>query len=203
MILEHKIIGQSIIKYQVPFDIFTAINSFYNKNKDTLDSSNEFLIGKIKNEKTLFYSKGIKNIVPLVIIDYFKTVMKNYLKLSTLEKYKMELTSIWINEMIEHEYNPLHTHFGDAPTGLSSVMILKLPQSFGKEYSADDKPTNGKLQFIGSASGQISETDYLPDLQERQFYIFPYDLRHSVYPFNGPGVRRTLAANMDLTRLKN
>ena len=61
MILEHKIIGQSIVKYQVPFDIFTAINSFYNKNKDTLESSNEFLIGKIKNEKTLFYSKAIIN----------------------------------------------------------------------------------------------------------------------------------------------
>jgi aromatic ring-opening dioxygenase catalytic subunit (LigB family) len=33
----------------------------------------------------------------------------------------------------------------------------------------------------------------------RDFYIFPYDMRHVVYPFNGTDeVRRTLAANMDV-----
>ena len=32
----------------------------------------------------------------------------------------------------------------------------------------------------------------------RDFYIFPYDMRHCVYPFNGQGLRRTLAANCDV-----
>ena len=35
-------------------------------------------------------------------------------------------------------------------------------------------------------------------IKERDFYVFPYDMRHTVYPFNGPGWRRTLAANMDV-----
>jgi len=30
------------------------------------------------------------------------------------------------------------------------------------------------------------------------FFIFPYDMRHCVYPFNGPETRRTLAANCDV-----
>ena len=33
----------------------------------------------------------------------------------------------------------------------------------------------------------------------RDFYIFPYDMRHCVYPFNGTNeTRRTLAANCDV-----
>ena len=33
----------------------------------------------------------------------------------------------------------------------------------------------------------------------RDFYSFPYDMRHTVYPFNGTeDTRRTLAANCDV-----
>ena len=77
-------------------------------------------------------------------------------------------------------------------------MILKLPESFGVEYSAADTPQNGRLQILGSASGQFANIDFQPETKERDFYVFPYDMRHCVYPFNGPGMRRTLAANMDV-----
>jgi len=100
--------------------------------------------------------------------------------------------------MKEHEYNPVHVHQGTLFTGLSSVMILKLPESYGVEYSSIENPQNGKLQMYGSSSGQFANVDYQPETKERDFYIFPYDMRHSVYPFNGPGVRRTLAANCDV-----
>ena len=100
--------------------------------------------------------------------------------------------------MFEHEYNPVHVHQGGLFTGLSSVMILKIPESFGVEYSASEAPQNGRLQILGAASGQFSNIDYQPDMKERDFYVFPYDMRHCVYPFNGEGTRRTLAANMDV-----
>ena len=78
-------------------------------------------------------------------------------------------------------------------------MILKLPpHGFGVEYSASEQPQNGKLSILGSSSGQLAKIDYQPKLKERDFYIFPYDMRHCVYPFNGPGYRRTLAANCDV-----
>jgi len=38
----------------------------------------------------------------------------------------------------------------------------------------------------------------MPDMAERDFYVFPYDMRHCVNPFNGKGFRRTLAANCDV-----
>ena len=40
---------------------------------------------------------------------------------------------------------------------------------------------------------------YGPIAEERDFYVFPYDMRHCVYPHANPNaVRRTLAANMDV-----
>ena len=78
-------------------------------------------------------------------------------------------------------------------------MILKLPKDMGPEYSRPDTPMNGKLQIMGSVSGQFVKSDYSPKIEEGLFYVFPYDMRHCVYPHNNPNViRRTLAANMDV-----
>ena len=52
---------------------------------------------------------------------------------------------------------------------------------------------NGQLQILGNSSGQFCNTDYTPEVQERDFYIFPYVMTHSVNPFNGPRKRRTLS----------
>jgi hypothetical protein len=72
-------------------------------------------------------------------------------------------------------------------------MVLKLPKDTGIEYSAESKPMNGRLQIIGSASGQFSKTDYSPNMKIGDFYIFPYDMRHCVYSQG-----RTLVCNVDV-----
>ena len=78
-------------------------------------------------------------------------------------------------------------------------MILKLPKDTGVEYSAESKPMNGRLQIIGAAAGQFAKTDYSPNMKIGDFYVFPYDMRHCVYPFNSTNeTRRTLAANCDV-----
>tara|TARA_B110000908_G_C10236809_1_gene443799 strand:- start:1852 stop:2193 length:342 start_codon:yes stop_codon:yes gene_type:complete len=101
--------------------------------------------------------------------------------------------------MKQNEYNPNHIHSGSLFTGLSSVMVLKTPNTYGKEYSNEKSPTNGRLQIMGSATGQFCKTDYHPPMRVRDFYVFPYDMRHCVYPFNGTTeIRRTLAANCDV-----
>ena len=101
--------------------------------------------------------------------------------------------------MKQHEYNPAHIHRGVLFTGLSSVMILKLPSTFGKEYSNDKVKQNGRLQILGAANGQFAKIDYQPPMDLRDFYVFPYDMRHCVYPFNGTKEkRRTLVCNVDV-----
>ena len=197
-------LGQSVLRYEVPLDIYHTINQIYESKYSQLKPANKQLVGKIEKEHSLFYdgedtSKMIRhNYLTKNVLVWFESMFRHYLEWNKIRGYNMHFNSVWVNQMFEHEYNPVHVHQGTLPTGLSSVMILKLPKNFGVEYSASDVPQNGRLQMLGAASGQFANVDYQPITKERDFYIFPYDMRHCVYPFNGPGWRRTLAANMDV-----
>ena len=198
-------LGQSILKYQVPLDIFTTINKIYEDKYKILYPANSQLVGKIENEHSLFYNGEDQskmknhNMLPLNVTDYIMGIFKHYLEWNKIREYNLHLNSVWVNEMKQNEYNPAHVHRGMLFTGLSSVMILKLPSTYGKEYSAAQTPQNGRLQILGAANGQFAKIDYQPPMDLRDFYIFPYDMRHVVYPFNGTEeTRRTLAANCDV-----
>jgi hypothetical protein len=197
-------LGQTVLKYEVPLDVFNIINHVYETKYPTLPPANKQLVGKIEKEHSLFYQgtdtskMHHHNMLPDNVLQWVDKAMDHYLTFNKIKSYKKSLNSVWINQMFQHEYNPVHVHQGSLYTGLSSVMILKLPESFGVEYSSAESPMNGKLQIMGSVSGQFATCDYSPNITERDFYIFPYDVRHCVYPFNGSGYRRTLSANMDV-----
>ncbi len=197
-------LGQSVLKYQVPLDVYNTINHIYETKYPELKPANKQLVGKIEKEHSLFYDGDNSekmtrhNHLPNDVLQWFQQKFKHYLDWNKVREYNMHFNSVWVNTMFQHEYNPVHVHQGQLFTGLSSVMILKLPESYGIEYSAADAPQNGRLQILGSANGHFANVDYQPNIKERDFFIFPYDMRHCVYPFNGPGYRRTLAANMDV-----
>tara|TARA_R100000700_G_C3173281_1_gene147784 strand:+ start:609 stop:1262 length:654 start_codon:yes stop_codon:yes gene_type:complete len=198
-------LGQYVMHTQVPVEIFNNINSIYETKFKDLRPANKQLVGKIKNEHSLYYS-GVNsdkqtshNFLSQYVLDWFLSVYAEYLNIKRIIPMEMKISSIWVNEMTDNEYNPVHIHQGSIFTGLSSVMILKLPSHYGEEYSAGDQPCNGKLQIIGNSNGQFASTDYQPELKIGDFYIFPYDMRHTVFPFNSTNqVRRTLAANCDI-----
>ena len=198
-------LGQSILKYQVPLDIFSAINHIYENNIKQLYPANKQLVGKIMNEHSLFFNgedeSKVKrhNFLPRNVTDWFLQIYNHYLQFNKIREYKLHLNSVWVNEMKSNEYNPVHIHRGNLFTGLSSVMILKKPSTTGVEYSAEETPQNGQLQILGAANGQFAKIDYQPPMDLRDFYVFPYDMRHCVYPFNSTNeTRRTLAANCDV-----
>ena len=197
-------LGQTVLRYEVPLEVYNTINDIYETNFQKLPRANKQLVGKIEKEHSLFFDGPVNNkmsphnLLPATVRGWFEKIFRHYLDWNKVKGYKMHLNSVWINNMFQHEYNPVHVHQGALFTGLSSVMILKLPESFGVEYSAADAPQNGKLQILGSASGQFAHIDYQPKIKEGDFFIFPYDMRHCVYPFNGPGMRRSLSANMDV-----
>ena len=132
-------LGQSILKYQVPLDIFTTINKIYEDKYKILYPANGQLVGKIENEHSLFYNGEDQskmknhNMLPLNVTDYIIGIFKHYLKWNKIREYNLHLNSVWVNEMKQNEYNPAHVHRGMLFTGLSSVMILKLPSTYGKE----------------------------------------------------------------------
>ena len=198
-------LGQSILKYKVPLEVFVGLNELYETKKKHLPNANEQLAGKIPDEVSLFYagpsSKLIQmhDYVPHDIKKWFYGTFDHYLKWNKTTEYKMDINSIWVNEMKAGDYNPVHIHQGKLYTGLSSVMILKLPKDMGPEIARPDQPMNGQLQILGSANGQFVKADYSPKMKIGDFYIFPYDMRHVVYPMtNKKAKRRTLVCNCDV-----
>jgi hypothetical protein len=199
-------LGQSVLKYQVPLEVFVGLNELYETQKKHLPNANKQLAGKIPDEVSLFYdgkdtSKMHRHsFVSEDILKWFYSVFKHYLEWNRVIQSQTKINSIWVNEMKAGDYNPVHIHQGTIFTGLSSVMILKLPKDYGSELTRPDQPMNGQLQILGNASGQFATTDYSPKVKIGDFYIFPYDMRHVVYPFsNKKAKRRTLVCNMDIT----
>ena len=132
-------LGQSVLKYQAPLDVFNTINHIYETKYPELKPANKQLVGKIEKEHSLFFDgknteKMIRhNHLPQNVLQWFHQKFTHYLQWNKVKEYEMHLNSIWVNQMFEHEYNPVHVHQGTLFTGLSSVMILKLPKSFGVE----------------------------------------------------------------------
>jgi len=198
-------LGQTVLKYEVPLEVFVGLNDIYEKRKKELPKANKQLVGKIEDEVSLFFDGppndkiNPHNFLPKDILQWFDSVFNHYLMWNKIGPNNRHINSIWVNEMKANEYNPIHIHQGKLFTGLSSVMIMKLPTDTGLEYSAPDKPMNGRLQIIGAANGQFAKTDYSPQSKIGDFYVFPYDMRHCVYPFNGTKEkRRTLVCNVDV-----
>ena len=200
-------LGQTIMRYQVPLEVFIGLNELYRVHKKKLPHAGHQLAGKISDEVSLFYAgpntKKMQhhNVLPSDIIKWFYQIFTHYLHwIRVTKEYTIDISSIWVNEMKSGEYNPVHTHQGKLQTGLSSVMILKLPNDMGPEISRPEQPLNGQLQILGNIAGQFATTNYSPKVKIGDFYVFPYDIRHVVYPFyNKKEKRRTLACNCDVS----
>ncbi len=196
---EKIVIGQTILKFKAPVEILDEINLVYQNKFDQLPDPNYRLIGKIKKKKSIYYTfKGKEhNFLSKNALAFFEYCFRSYLIEIKQFTTSTKITSIWINEMHEHEYNPVHMH--RSPTskiGLSSVMFLKNPDTFGEEYSRKELPYNGRLHFIGNTGGQFVTSDYFPKAEIGDVYVFPLDMKHCVYPFNSTKKgRRTLSAN--------
>ena len=198
-------LGQSVLKYQVPLEVFVGLNELYETQKKHLPNANKQLAGKIPDEVSLFYAgptnkkMNMHDYVSEDIKKWFYSSFDHYLKWNKIQEYNMSINSIWVNEMKAGDYNPVHIHQGKIFTGLSSVMILKLPKDMGPELTRPDQPMNGQLQILGNAGGQFVTADYSPKTKIGDFYVFPYDVRHCVYPFtNKKAKRRTLVCNVDV-----
>ena len=55
--LDFKVVplGQTVLRYEVPLDVYNIINHVYETNFQKLPPANKQLVGKIEKEHSLFY----------------------------------------------------------------------------------------------------------------------------------------------------
>tara|TARA_R100000008_G_C3572261_1_gene162947 strand:+ start:850 stop:1308 length:459 start_codon:yes stop_codon:yes gene_type:complete len=107
--------------------------------------------------------------------------------------YQLNVQDAWFVRQYETEYNPIHVHGGM----FSCVGYLKLPEGIEKEWEKEDNSnkisTHGHIAFYYSY-GQGGDFVIRPRVGD--FYIFPADLSHCVYPFYTKGERRSFSGNL-------
>ena len=127
----------------------------------------------------------------------FEYALNNLTKDSAFHQYRCNMDNAWIFDQMEGEYQTTHKHSGQSPVGMASVLFLNVPD-FGEEYTETSEPHNGKTTLILNCNGQFMDTDYLITPEVGDLWIFPYDVKHVVYPFRGPGIRRGMSINYDV-----
>jgi|TARA_B110000914_G_scaffold64697_1_gene56475 hypothetical protein len=191
-------LGSLILKFELPLTTIDAINKSYDENLRNLRPHNKQLAGKIKeeNQVTDLLTEEMKQTFLACFGQYLKQIQKPF--------WGVSLAKAWINEMRSGEYNPFHYHVSElTDLGLSSVIVLKRPKTYGTEIVNPDDHTNGFLEFVGGNQDPLGLSQYRVDAQVGDFFIFPYTMLHGVYPFRETDeVRRTLSYNCDLLKPK-
>ena len=191
--MESFTLGTIICRFKVPLEVIDEINKDYDNAKD-LPAHNQNLAGKIADEfkVTDILSENTRSLFTTCFRQYLMTIQKLH--------WHISLENAWINDMRANEYNPFHFHTSKmTDLGLSSVLMLKKPSTYGKEYSREEQPSNGMLEFTGGQQDPLSIPQNRVDAKVGELYVFPYTLLHGVYPFNGTDeVRRTLSYNCNL-----
>ena len=191
--------GQIAYKFEISQGLVDRINA----KCETLDdktNAQSYLVGKIKNEYHFREHLGEVDIDSEIkesiyhVVDYCPQDFSYDIE-------EVDLNSAWINDQYEHEYQGVHTHSGKEDLGFSSILYLKVPD-FGKEITDTGHACNGKTELIGNCGGTWSNPSHLITPKVGDFYIFPYDMQHLVYPFTGNGMRRSLVCNFDIRRTK-
>ena len=117
---------------------------------------------------------------------------------------QVHVKSAWYVRSFAGDYNPIHTHTN---CELTCVGFLKVPDLSGeRKKTPHDKGSNGVLEVLnntGSSDNLSFENDsigFTPKVGN--WYLFPANLRHTVYPFRCDGERRSFSINMSTNMFK-
>ena len=190
-------LGEIILKLEMPKTFIDEINNVFDEKEETTVDWTTQLAGKIKKEKL------VNHLLDDSIKGTFQMCFQEYMKRAGLvlqQTHQPVLDNAWINDMFAGEYNPAHFHSSkNSLVGLSSVLFLKVPDTYGEEIVNHDSPANGHLEFIGGAQHSLSMSQIRLSPKVGDFFVFPYTLVHAVYPFKDTDqVRRTLSYNCDI-----
>tara|TARA_B100000965_G_scaffold332206_1_gene296631 strand:+ start:4974 stop:5606 length:633 start_codon:yes stop_codon:yes gene_type:complete len=164
------------------------------------------LAGNIEDQLLLKLDpeKFVSYIYPHVF-DYMNSCMEHQSKVALLtdavlatnfEHISFDLGSgPWINYQRKNEFNPVHSHNGN----LSSVIFIDIPEEIREEAKhtvQTNMPCPGQLEFMHGNDGYNYSGTFKVVPQTAQIYLFPADLKHTVYPFTSDVERITMSFNV-------
>ena len=128
------------------------------------------------------------------------------------------IDELWSVHSYERDYNPIHDHGTKTIMGISCTSWTKVPQQIldqptagSPEYSLYDASgdSDGCLAFNYGINSLLDVERLRPPQsfvikpEVGKFLMFPSWLQHMVYPFEGEGERRTVAANLNVWKVED
>ena len=195
--------GPMMFYGKMPMDMVRRLNKYVNKTikdkkKASLLDHSDHLVGKVEQEFLIEEKELQKH------LDFFNNIVtrfigtdldRNFRTMKEDTAINIKYKSAWIVRQFAGEYNPAHIH---TQCDLSCVGYLRLPEKIEEEWEEDYKdhhPANGHIQFAHGTPSGYSNTNFMVKPQVGDFYIFPAELFHCVYPFKTKGERRSFSVN--------
>ena len=128
------------------------------------------------------------------------------------------IDELWSVHSYERDYNPIHDHGTKTIMGISCTswnqvpeQILDQPTAGSPEYSLYNASGNsdGCLAFNYGINSLLDVERLRPPQsfvikpEVGKYLMFPSWLQHMVYPFEGDGERRTVAANLNVWKVED
>ena len=126
-----------------------------------------------------------------------------------ISKMQIEVISAWYVRSFAGDYNPIHTH---SNCHLTCVGYLKVPDlsneliRSGSNRKLKNYAPAGNLEVLSSVGANASpfENDRISFIPKvGNWYLFPANIRHGVYPFSCDGERRSFSINMNTDIFKS
>ena len=220
----HTLPAAFLLETWMPDAMVTGLNTYLDelmKQEDRISHAGT-LVGQIGHGQQLTMDHDDPKLadfckmVELLAIDYltnFASLTRNPFK----DQLAVEMDELWSVHSYERDYNPIHDHGTKTIMGISITSWTKVPQQIL------DQPTAGSPEYnLYDASGDsdgclafnygINSVLDLQRLRPPQnavitpkvglFLMFPSWLQHMVYPFEGEGERRTVAANLNVWKVE-
>jgi hypothetical protein len=136
---------------------------------------------------------------------------------NSIGERQVGIDELWSVHSYERDYNPIHDHGTKTIMGISCTSWTKVPEQIL------DQPTAGSPEYsLYNASGNsdgclafnyginsLLDVERLRPPQSfvikpevGKYLMFPSWLQHMVYPFEGEGERRTVAANLNVWKVE-
>ena len=216
---EHVPFSPLLMEFKMPQEYIDKLNAYGDKissddNKSKkLDFSNR-LVGNVKQEHIIedhIWQEKISDEVPSFfqwvggcVNIYIQTVLKKnrhgeVYKATETEKQIMEkgiktlkVLSSWFVNSVAGDFNPIHQHEGR----ISAAGWLMMPESIQQDK---EKEYAGWIEFMYGENLNLLNNKHAVKPEVGQIFMFPSWLQHTVYPFRGEGIRRSISFNVDFT----
>jgi uncharacterized protein (TIGR02466 family) len=192
--------GPAVGHATLPPETVEAFNRDIDNGTDGIDWSDR-LVGKVHAE----------NLIPTEVIQehvkFFTDAALGYVDqyasrhchpISRDIKPVVSIHSAWYVRQKAGDFNPVHLHTN---AELSAIGYLQMPDDIEEEWAKDTLdhyPAHGHVEFMHGSPTFLNRASFMVRPKAGDFFIFPADMLHTVYPFRCDGERRSFSMNIIL-----